>query len=68
MADGNALLALARFEQARDKFLIAGIQKSAPQTLAEFDRRLGQVRKFAAEQDAREKAAREPKDDPESDG
>jgi len=63
LADGDALLALARFEQARDRFLVAGITKSAPESLAEFDRRLRQIRKLAAEQDAREKAAREPEDD-----
>lgn len=68
LADGDALLALARLEQARDRFLVAGIKKSAPETLAELDRRIRQVRKLAAEQDAREKAAQETENELESDG
>lgn len=68
LAGGNALLALARFDQAREKFMLAGIAESAPESLAELDRRIREVRVRAAEQDAREQAARDPDGDLDSAG
>ena len=68
LAEGNALLALARFDQAREKFMVAGIAEAAPESLAELDRRIREVRGRAAEQDARERAARTLEDDSKSDG
>ena len=68
LEDGHALLALARFDQAREKFMLAGIAESAPASLEEFDRRIREVRSRAAEQDAREQAARALEDESDTDG
>ena len=68
LEDGDALLALARFDQAREKFLLAGIAESAPESLAELDRRIREVRSRAAEQDERERADQDSDDESDSAG
>jgi len=60
LEEGDALLALARLDQAREKFMVAGIAESAPESLAELERRIRQVRSRAAEQEARERASQVP--------
>jgi len=45
VAEGNLDLALTRFLTARARFVEAGIRDHAPQSLAELDRRIGQVQR-----------------------